>query len=65
MEYRFSLKSTTIENATFLAKLPCQKAMLRQIEWGVQNGPMTRNGVLPLTTLFFSKFDFSIRISYK
>ena len=27
--------------------------MLRQTEWGVQNGPTTASGVLPLTTLFF------------
>ena len=27
--------------------------MLRQIECGVQNGPITKNGVLSLTTLFF------------
>ena len=24
--------------------------MLRQIEWGVQDGPITKYGVLPLTT---------------
>ena len=27
--------------------------MLEQIEWGVQNGRITKNGVLPLTNLFF------------
>ena len=27
--------------------------MLTQIEWGVQNGPITNNRALPLTTLFF------------
>ena len=36
-----------------LKKLPCQNPILRQIEWGVQNRPITKNGVLPLTTLFF------------
>ena len=30
--------------------------MLRQIEWWVQNEPITKNGVLPVTTLCFSKF---------
>ena len=34
-------------------KLPCQKPILRQIEWEVQNGPIKKNGVLPVTTLFF------------
>ena len=29
------------------------------------NGPMTKNGFLPLTTLFFWRFNFSIRTSYK
>ena len=26
--------------------------MLRKIEWGVQNGPFTKNGVLPVTKYF-------------
>ena len=30
-----------------------QKRMLRQIEWGVQNRPITKNGRLPPTTSFF------------
>ena len=30
--------------------------MLRQIEWGVQNGHITMNGVLTATTLFFENF---------
>ena len=39
--------------------------MLRQIEWGVQNGPITKNGVLPVTILFFRKFCFSLRTTNK
>ena len=27
--------------------------MIGQIEWGVQNGPITKNADLPLTTFFF------------
>ena len=34
----------------FHTKLLYQKPMLRQIEWWVQNGPITKNGVLPVTT---------------
>ena len=34
----------------------CQKPMLRQIEWRLQNGPFTKSGVLPITILFFGKF---------
>ena len=40
----------------FYAKLPCQKSVLRQIEWGVQSGPITKK--LPLTTSLF--FENSI-----
>ena len=47
------VESTKIENHHFHTILICQKPMLRQIEWGVQNGPITKNGNLPLTTLFF------------
>ena len=36
--------------------------MLSQIEWGVQNGPITKNGVLPVTKYFpFSKILFQFR----
>ena len=37
----------------FHTKLSCQKPMFRQIEWEGQNGPITKDGVLPLTTFFF------------
>ena len=30
--------------------------MLRQTEWRLQNGPVTKIGVLVVTTLFFGKF---------
>ena len=49
----------------FHAKLSCQKPMLRQIEWWVQNRPITKNGVLPVNTSFFWKFCFSIRTCFK
>ena len=49
----------------FRTKLHCQKPMSRQIEWGVQNGSVIMNGVLPVTTLFFRKFCFSLRTSYQ
>ena len=39
--------------------------MLRQIEWRLQNGPITKNGVLPVTILFFWKICSSFRISLK
>ena len=34
-------------------KQPCQKPIVRQIEWRVHIGHITKNGVLPVTTLFF------------
>ena len=49
----------------FHRKLSCQKPILKQIEWWVQNGPITKNEVLPVTTLFFWKFCFIIRTSFK
>ena len=49
----------------FHTKLPCQKPILRQKGWEVQNGPITKNGVFPVTTLFFWKFCFIVRTSSK
>ena len=43
--------------------MPYQKLMLRQIEWGVQNGPIKKNEVWPVTTLFFKKFCFNLGTS--
>ena len=37
----------------FHKTLPCQKPLLRQIQWEVQNVPITKDKVLPVTTLFF------------
>ena len=66
MEYSFLTESTKIKHATFPYKtVPSQKPILRQIKWGVQNGPITKNRVLPVTTLVFRKFCFSLRTSYK
>ena len=53
MEYRFLVKSTNIENLIFpYIKLPCQKSMLRQIEWEVQIGLITKNEIFPVAILF-------------
>ena len=37
----------------------------RQIEWEAQDNLITKNGLLSITTLFFRKFCFSLRTSYK
>ena len=47
----------------FHSKLLCQKPMLRQIQWRLQNGAITKSGVLPVTTLFFWKICSSFRTS--
>ena len=59
------LKALRLKTHHFHTKLPYQKPMLRQIEWWLQNGPITKNGVLPVTTSFFKKLCFSLRTSYK
>ena len=38
-------------------------APLRQIQWWVKNGSVTKNEVLPVTTLLFWKFCSSLRTS--
>ena len=45
----FQLKVLRLKRHYFHKKLPCQKPILRQTEWGVQNGPITINGVLPFS----------------
>ena len=39
------MKILGLKTQHFHKKLPCQRPMLRQIEWGVQNGPTTKKGV--------------------
>ena len=58
------LKALKLKTYHFHTKLPCQKPMLRQIKWWLQNGPIKENGALPVTTLFFENFA-SVRTSFK
>ena len=44
----FQLEVLKLKTQHVHTKLPCQKPMLRQIEWVVQNGPITKNRVLPV-----------------
>ena len=50
-------------NVVTFVTLLCQKPMLRQIVWRLQNGPITKSGVSPVTTLFLWKMSFSFRTS--
>ena len=65
LEYVFLVESIKIENATLPYKTALSEANIKKIEWRVQNGAITRNGVFSVTTLFFWKFCFSLRTSYK
>ena len=49
----------------FHTKLLCQKPIVRQIEWCIQTGPITKRGALPFTAFFFCNFCFSLRTSHK
>ena len=53
LKYRFLVEITKTENTS---KLLSQKPVLRQIEWGLQNRPIIKGGVLPVTASFFGKF---------
>ena len=63
LENSFVVKSTMTESVHIHTKLPSQKPMLRQIEWGVQNGPITKNTVLPVSIFFI--FYLKILLQYK
>ena len=53
------MKIQRLKTQHFYAKLPLQKTIWKQIEWGVQNGTITKNGAFPVTILFFWIF-FSV-----
>ena len=59
----FQLKPPRLKTHHFHSKLLCQNPMLRQIEQQLQNEPITKSGVLPVTTLFFRKLCSSFRTS--
>ena len=65
MDYRVLVENTRLKTHHSHTKLSYQNPMLRQIERGVQNGPITKNGVLLVTTLLFRKNCFCLRNSYK
>ena len=59
------MKALRLKTHHFDTKLPYQKPMSGQIEWRVQNGLITKYEILPVATLFFQKFCFSLRTLYK
>lgn len=65
LEYRFWLNVLKLKTQHFHTKMPCQKSMLRQTEWGVQDELIAKNGDLPVTSSFFWKYGFNLRTSGK
>ena len=61
LKYCFLVHTTTNESATFPYKTALPKANVNT-SWEY-HGATNKNGHLPLTTLFFWKFNFSIRTS--
>ena len=58
------MESTKIDSITFPYKTALSEANVKTKEWGVQNGPITKNEVLPVTTFPFRKSCFSLGASY-
>ena len=59
LEKSFLFESNTIENATFSYKTAFSRASVKTNKVGVQNGPIKKNGVLALTSLFLKiQFHF-------
>ena len=56
----FLVESTKIENTSFPYKTTTSEANIK-----TNRMVSTKNGVFPVTTLFFGKFCFSLRTSYK
>ena len=63
LDYHFLVESTKIENALFPYKTALSKDNVKTNRMG--STKWTYNEVLPLTTLFFRKIYFNLRISYK
>ena len=61
LEYRFLVESTKFESTSFSYKTAISEASVKTNKCWVQNGPITKNGVLPVTTLFFWKNFFSLK----
>ena len=51
LEYRFLVERTKIEKASFPYKTAASEANVKTNR--IQDWPITENGVLPVTTLFF------------
>ena len=66
LECSFLLKPLRLKTHHFHLKLLCQKQMLWQTERRLQNGPITKSGILPVTIFFLllkicSSFGISLK----
>ena len=61
LEYCFLVETTDIESTSFLFKTALSETNVKTRQ--LQNGPITKSGVLPITTLFFWKNFSSFRTS--
>ena len=52
LEYSFLVETTKIEITSFLFKTAPSEANGMPTEWRLQNGPITKSGVLSVTTFF-------------
>ena len=65
LENRFLVESTKNDNATFPYKTALLEGNVKANRMRSTKWVYHKNGVLPVTTLFFSKFCFSLRTLYK
>ena len=68
LDSHFLVECTKIENASFRFETALSEANIKTNRIGSskwQNEPILKNGVLPLTTLFFWKFCYSLRTYYE
>ena len=64
LEYHFLVESFKIENASFPYETAISEANVKTNRMVSTNGPITKNGVLPVTTLSI-EICFSLRTSSK
>ena len=62
-EVPFLVETTKIEIISFPLKIALSATNFKKTEWQLQNGPITKSGILPVTTLFFWKNFPSFRTS--
>ena len=65
LEYRFLVEGTKTETTSFLHKTVISETNVKTYRMVIKNRPITKNGVLAVTTSIFWKFCFSLRTSYK